>query len=415
MAAFALIDAHELTSFFDTRKVDYQRNLVTCPGLVKDSVLHLSQPGVYFNSFSVGISRNRMVHFRAADAANFTYGNIIRSSTHHQASETLSRSFLVELNGSDILLTAATGNVFDTSTYLMTSWSGYRMNSVLNLQEAFSVERTSPLSQPGPVSFDRHLVVVGGGLGPDGGHFTVTTPGIYLFSLSIGITDDSNSIQVSLRVNDQTELLLHRSDIVLDGLDTLSQTALLQLSSGDVVGVNLDHGHLENSEEDAVTSFTGFQYEPSINLRVAWFSYRTEPWQASHGTSFNPITFDSVSINEGDAYNTSSHTVVLPYSGVYFVHVSVGVVTERKMWIQIRHNGVNIGSVARLDDQQPWEDVVSRGVMFEGEEGDTVHLWADACPTCALFSTPTGKETTFMGMLISPKIDSISFDSLSAM
>ena len=399
-----MIDAYELESIYQMAQIDYQRNLVTCPGLVEDSVVQLTQPGVYFNSFSVGVSSNLMLQSCAVDDRNITYGNIIRSSTHHQASETLSKTFLMHINQADTLRAAGIGYVFDTSTYLMTSWSGYRMNSVLNLQEAFSVERTSPLSQPGPVSFDRHLVVVGGGLGPDGGHFTVTTPGIYLFSLSIGITDDSNSTQVSLRVNDQTELLLHRSDIVLDGLDTLSQTALLQLSSGDVVGVNLDHGHLENSEEDAVTSFTGFQYEPSINLRVAWFSYRTEPWQASHGPSFNPITFDSVSINEGDAYNTSSHTVVLPYSGVYFVHVSVGVVTERKMWIQIRHNGVNIGSVARLDDQQPWEDVVSRGVMFEGEEGDTVHLWADACPTCALFSTPTGKETTFMGMLVSPRL-----------
>ena len=72
-----------------------------------------------------------------------------------------------------------------------------------------------------------------------------------------------------------------------------------------------------------------------LNMKVAWSVTRT--------TSFtgvvDPVQFPVVLVNEGNAWQTTSHTVIIPRQGYYFLHLGVGINTGQYMTLFIVVNG----------------------------------------------------------------------------
>ncbi len=52
-------------------------------------------------------------------------------------------------------------------------------------------------------------------------------------------------------------------------------------------------------------------------------------------TTANVITFDNVTVNEGNAFNVATSTMIPPFAGLYWIHVSVGLAPGTATNVQV--------------------------------------------------------------------------------
>ena len=97
-------------------------------------------------------------------------------------------------------------------------------------------------------------------------------------------------------------------------------------------------------------------------MKVAWSVTRT--------TSFtgvvDPVQFPVVLVNEGNAWQTTSHTVIIPRQGYYFLHLGVGINTGQYMTLFIVVNGGAhvIGSSSETTSSNGIDMTSSGGILY---------------------------------------------------
>ncbi|XP_055042201.1 C1q-related factor [Misgurnus anguillicaudatus] len=129
-------------------------------------------------------------------------------------------------------------------------------SAITNGGVAFYASLKDEFSKNEVLKFNNVITNLGGGYDSSTGTFTCKTPGAYHFSYHI--VKSGQSLRVDLILNDQTVVA---SALAVDALhtDTASNSAVLQLKTGDRVFVRLNNGELVKREaENRFSTFSGF-------------------------------------------------------------------------------------------------------------------------------------------------------------
>ena len=199
------------------------------------------------------------------------------------------------------------------------SWGGFSVSGYMDPLVAFSVARTTSMTSPGLVRYDTEIVNTGQF---NMGTSTFTSPagGIYYFSLTVGLFT-SGTVSLFLRVNNINMYNLFHNSSTSRGVETMSGTTLLELLVDDQVSLHLMEGPIYSTSEEVDISMSGFLYSPKTVSPVAWLVSKTN----SDITVLNhSMRYDQAHILK-DVKFTNTDTVEIPFTGVYYIHLSVAV------------------------------------------------------------------------------------------
>ena len=130
-----------------------------------------------------------------------------------------------------------------------------------------------------------------------------------------------------------------------------------------------------------------------FNMKVAWSVTRT----TSFTGSVTPVQFPVVLVNEGNAWQTTSHTVIIPIQGYYFLHIGGGIHTGSNMRLNIFVNGVRTITTNRSSASSNGIDMTSRGGILHLNTGTELRI---ACTLAGGAYSDQMKQTIFIGFLL---------------
>lgn len=172
---------------------------------------------------------------------------------------------------------------------------------------------------------------------------------------------------------------------------------MFKCRQNDRVEVVLYSGQLYGSSEVPIT-LNGFMYDPQYAPPIAWAAYRTSGYSSPY--DLNPVTYDTVLVNDGDAYANGYFTA--PVRGAYFVHLGVGArrykPIDYNLMVQ-RTNGARerVADIYRQATNYNGEDTLSRSLILELRAGEKLYVVSSG--NSAFHSDPH-KQTSFIGYIL---------------
>ena len=127
-------------------------------------------------------------------------------------------------------------------------------------------------------------------------------------------------------------------------------------------------------------------------IQVAWSVART----TGSTTSMNPMTYDRVLVNLGNAWNPSTNIITIPRTGYYFLNIGGGVRPSVYTHIYLYVNNVRQFSLMHYSSNQNGVDTMSRSGILHLSLGDQVKV---ICPSSGFYSDG-GLQTIFIGFLL---------------
>ena len=126
------------------------------------------------------------------------------------------------------------------------------------LQVSWCVARTSNLrANTDPVPFPKVLVNQGSAWNSSTNQITIPHTDYYYLHISQGVAQRQTWVYMSIRgMQRYTCISLYRNTSPHNGLDTLSRSAIMYITSGTILTIRIDRGCYSN--EFLQTSFSGF-------------------------------------------------------------------------------------------------------------------------------------------------------------
>ena len=218
--------------------------------------------GFFWVGLIVGNPANTPVDFRL-NRNGSPVGGITRTSTSHNANDTISHELLTYME--------TTQTLYVSSDYPL--WSDHERQTGLTIFcvsdametdtfVAFSVARDETLSgYANPVPFIVELYNEGLGYDNESHKFTAPSSGIYYFTFSLGLLSEGTA-NFTIFKNNERFGSLYRTSTSHDGIDMMSRSMLLFLDEDDDVYMVNDDKQDVWSSPQLQTSFSGFKYEP---------------------------------------------------------------------------------------------------------------------------------------------------------
>ena len=130
----------------------------------------------------------------------------------------------------------------------------------------------------------------------------------------------------------------------------------------------------------------------SCILQVAWSVART----TSSSSRMDPVTYNRVLVNLGNAWNPSTNTVTIPRTGYYFLHLGGGVRPGLSIYIYPYVNNSMQFSLMHWSSNQNGVDTMSRSGILHLSSGNQVKI---SCGSNGFYSDG-GLQTIFIGFLL---------------
>ena len=105
---------------------------------------------------------------------------------------------------------------------------------------------------------------------------------------------------------------------------------------------------------------------------MAWSVARTSSFQLSGG--FVHLQYPVVLVNEGGAWNVSSHQAVIPRDGYYFIHVGGGVPSGKQPWLYLNVNNKRTLATVHWSANHNGTDTMSRSGILKLSVGDELKV-----------------------------------------
>ena len=157
-----------------------------------------------------------------------------------------------------------------------------------------------------------------------------------------------------------------------NGYIMTGKTFALYLSVGDTVYLNLVYNNQLYSSTYYSMSFAGFLYEPLHTHKVIWSLCITE--SVILMVNITPCHLKTFQLMLVNGWNTTSNKFLVPYAGVYQLHLtatSIGyaAVDYRLMWNDVAYASLLSATVF-------YNNVItrSRSIMIEASVGDTFYI-----------------------------------------
>lgn len=185
----------------------------------------------------------------------------------------------------------------------------------------FSVGLSSILSKTGKIPFDIVNVDTHKGWQAQAFEYRAPKKGSYILSLSIG-TYANVDVRVGLYVGQKFiagmfEAGRYSAKI---GEVTISKTIIAQAAENAPIFAALETaGAKLYSDYHYHTSLMGFLYVPAGITPIAWSVATTRATMST-----DPVSFETVLVNEGSGWKTNTKRFVAPEGGVYYIQLSTG-------------------------------------------------------------------------------------------
>ena len=281
-----------------------------------DSRFYPPESGLYWLSFSAGISPNTITDVRLVGADRAP--NILREHQSWNGYDTTSRSELTNLLTSLNIVHLSSDGALYSSSLRQTSFCGFQLNNVMRSVAAFSVGCSTKSMTTGQMTYDYVNVDTNSGWSTN--EYVVPYSGTWVITFQVGIETGGDS-QVDLYApNLITSLNFYSTNNA--GTDTQSKTVILTIDAGAIIYTSLSNAPVY-SDIRYQTSLMGFFYSPKLVQPVSWCVARA----SSIFGPANPVPFDVVLINQGNGWNIATNVFIVPNTGVYYVHLSAGMNT----------------------------------------------------------------------------------------
>ena len=135
-----------------------------------------------------------------------------------------------------------------------------------------------------------------------------------------------------------------------------------------------------------------------VLFQVAWCAART----TSAAGNLLPVTFDTLLVNEGPSasarpWQPGDNSALLPVTGVYFIHVSVGLQANQAVTFGVRRNTAYDFFAARRTTSHNNLDVTSRSALRRYNNNDVLTVGTNGF---ARIYSNSRMQTAFMGFLL---------------
>ena len=347
--------------------------------------------GTYVFHLSTGVSSGATlgVGIVLGSAKPFVY----RMSTSHNGFDMMSRDFIYSLTkGQNVYLDPYSGNPASNGLR-QTSWSAFLLDNLMYPKIAFCVSATL-LAQSDKIDFNVVSVNAGNAMNTTTDLFTAPNSGVYVFSLNCGVENGQYN-SVSVYINNDQRYSQYLGSTTHNGFDMTSRMVVVSLTAGDTVYASLDYGSLWNDGNVYSTSFAGFLYEPLDGRKVIWSVHQTSITTGY----YSPFPFNDVAVNIGNGWNSAANKFVVPYAGIYQLHLTATSTGSAQMDYQLWWNGVAYASIYVTKTSHNGGETRSRAVMVEASIGDTFYIVTVS--SSSLYSSIL-KFISFAGFLLSP-------------
>ena len=349
--------------------------------------------GIYFFHLSSGLMPHTGINIEMRTSSSVLITRLYQTSTIHNGYDMTSVAFIGTLTkDSPIYLYINTGATTSDSLR-QTSWSAFLLDNLVDPLIAFCVHPPAGLitAKNSTLEFSVTTFNIGNAWNNATNTFTAPRAGVYIFRVSFSVTaTNSNGVKIIVKNTLYQRIFLFCTNH--NGNMMTEKTFALLLSVGDTIYLDAYYANNSLYSDNYVTSFAGFLYEPLNSHKVIWSVHRNN----SILGKYSPFPFDGVSVNIGGGWNQTINIFVVPYAGVYQLHLTATsygyyAVDYRLMW-----NGVAYASIFSNTTNYSKFNTISRSVMIEASVGDTFYI-ANTYAS-ALYSVCG--ETSFTGYLI---------------
>ena len=174
---------------------------------------------------------------------------------------------------------------------------------------------------------------------------------------------------------------------------------MLPLNASSEVTLDLVGGEIYSNVNHLIC-FNGFLYDPAspdltnpMNA-TAWSVQRSTSLSVTADTT---LTFDSVEVNEGDAYDEATGQVTVPVTGYYFISINAAAAPSAPVDMHIVVNDVIAASLTRVSTVHGGVDSLGRSAILRLNEGDVIRV--DISADTEVYSD-SFHQTSFTGFLI---------------
>ena len=175
--------------------------------------------------------------------------------------------------------------------------------------------------------------------------------------------------------------------------NTFSRAGIVELEEGEQIYIHLVLGAVYSTDAYKGVYFSGFLYEPSHGLKVAWSVHRT----TGSSTPLKPVDFE-VDINEGGHYNSTTHQFTAPVGGIYLIHINVAANQGQEITFGVYKNMLEYFNIHRTITNSSGVETLGRALLMELSRGDTLHVEASN----AIYGD-ANKQNSFTGLLLFPR------------
>ena len=349
--------------------------------------------GFYFIHMSAGVPAYQMLGYKLNNASSAP--NILLTHTSFNGEVMTSREDIQYILANQTLYTSSSYTLY-SDTMLQTSWSGFKIDDVMNTKVIFRVARTTSYSTiNSSLPFDKLIINVGKAWDSCSNQLVIPASGIYFLSFSSASVANTRH-GLELRVNGLVKVRTFIYANIFDGIDVSSHSILLKLNVGDIVKLYLSAGPVY-SDNNYQTSFAGFLYDPFVNQEIAW----TVTLPINTATYlYGPmnVNFTEILLNEGIAWHSDTGRVRVPVSGLYYLKLSgMSWPAEYKFNLILSvNNQILMNVMEKIDLIRTHANLRSRSLITHLSEGDEL-----------LVSIPTGyniysfgHDVLFAGFLV---------------
>ncbi len=106
-------------------------------------------------------------------------------------------------------------------------------------------------------------------------------------------------------------------------------------------------------------------------MKLAFSVTRNTTWEVA--SSNHRVTFDKVLVNDGDAFDITASHFIVPHTGLYWIHVSVGIPTNTSAYVTVHGTQWPIDIIRYHSTFNVTPSVTSRDALVQLEAG--AQLW----------------------------------------
>ena len=367
------------------------------------TVYKVKSSGFYFIHLSAGVPAYQRLNYLLRNGTSEP--SILLMHASFDGELVTSRDDVQYLSENPILHVSSDYSLYSDGM-LLTSWSGFNVDKVMENVVLFRAARTSPYTiEDSYIPLDVLLINIGQGWDRCNSQFIAPLKGVYFLSWSSASVP--NTVHVTqLNINDALYAWSFIWAGYFNGSDTTSQSMLIKVNAGDTARLGLIDGPVY-SDFNYQTSFSGFLYTPKHGQNVAWtFSFAS---QTDYLLGPSIVNFTQIIVDESNAWNSSSATFSIPVSGTYYLKLSgVSWPVEYKFNLMLSVNDKLLMNVIdKVDTVRNFtHNLRSRALITRLQEGDRLLVTVPA--GYSAYTLLDLKYITLSGFLIQPDLIAIS-------